>query len=86
MNRIIAVVKEMKERIVLDTSISADKITVITNSEKKDFIANFNLNEDSFFIKHKDRFIISYVGGFGPHSSLQTPMRPKSTNIRNNKA
>jgi glycosyltransferase involved in cell wall biosynthesis len=71
-DKIIAVVQEMKERIVADTSINENKITVITNSEKKEFAANFNSKENSFFKAHKDKFIISYVGGFGPHRGLQT--------------
>ncbi|MCI2227646.1 glycosyltransferase [Polaribacter sp. MSW13] len=71
-DRIIAVVEEMKDRIVTDTAIDESKITVITNSEKKDFVANFDATENSFFKDHKDQFIISYVGGFGPHRGLQT--------------
>ncbi|PQJ69574.1 glycosyltransferase [Polaribacter butkevichii] len=71
-DNIIAVVEEMKDRIVADTLIDESKITVITNSEKKDFVANFNTIEDSFFKAHKDQFIISYLGGFGPHRGLQT--------------
>ena len=62
----------MKDRIVADTLIDESKVTVITNSEKKDFVANFNTIEDSFFKAHKGQFIISYVGGFGPHRGLQT--------------
>ncbi|MFK8059604.1 MAG: glycosyltransferase [Polaribacter sp.] len=72
-DKIIAVVEEMKERIVADTSINEDKITVITNSEKKEFAANFNSKQNSFFKEeYKGKFIISYVGGFGPHRGLQT--------------
>jgi len=71
-DQIIAVVEEMKERIVLDTSINSNKIAVITNSEKKDFASNFNSEEDTFFKDYKSQFIISYVGGFGPHRGLQT--------------
>ncbi|MGJ8743737.1 glycosyltransferase [Polaribacter sp.] len=71
-DRIIAVVQEMKERIVLDTAVNEQKITVITNSEKKEFAANFNSENNNFFANYKDRFIISYVGGFGPHRGLQT--------------
>ncbi|QNM85923.1 glycosyltransferase [Polaribacter pectinis] len=71
-NQIIAVVEEMKSRIVLDTSIKFNKITVITNSEKKDFAANFSTEQKTFFKDYEDKFIISYVGGFGPHRGLQT--------------
>ena len=71
-DKIIAVVEEMKERIVADTTIDAQKITVITNSEKKEFANNFSNNKGSFFKENHDKFIISYVGGFGPHRGLQT--------------
>jgi glycosyltransferase involved in cell wall biosynthesis len=71
-DKIIAVVQEMKDRIVVDTSIEANKITVITNSEKKEFTTNFHSGNDHFFTEYKEKFIISYVGGFGPHRGLQT--------------
>ncbi|TMM31977.1 glycosyltransferase family 4 protein [Polaribacter aestuariivivens] len=71
-DHIIAVVEEMKERIIKDTSISSKKITVITNSEKKDFATIFSSVENYFFKDFKNQFIISYVGGFGPHRGLQT--------------
>lgn len=71
-DHVIAVVEEMKERIIADTNIKADNITVITNSEKKEFSENFNDHDISFFNNYKDKFIVSYVGGFGPHRGLQT--------------
>ena len=70
-NNIIAVVEEMKDRIVADTGIDEKKITVITNSEKKAFANNFSSKNDIFFNENEDKFIISYVGGFGPHRGLQ---------------
>lgn len=69
---IIAVVDEMKTRILEDTKISGNKVTVITNSEKKDFVDNFSEKQENFFNDYTDKFIISYVGGFGPHRGLQT--------------
>jgi glycosyltransferase involved in cell wall biosynthesis len=71
-DKIVAVVEEMKERIVADTKINESTITVITNSEKKEFASHFNSEKDAFFNEYKDNFIISYVGGFGPHRGLQT--------------
>lgn len=71
-DKIIAVVEEMEKRIVSDTSLDQHKITVITNSEKKEFADNFSANNNSFFVDYKNRFIVSYVGGFGPHRGLQT--------------
>ncbi len=74
-DKIIAVVEEMKERIVADTVIDAQKITVITNSEKKEFAHKFIAQKDSLFKENIDKFIISYVGGFGPHRGLQTAIK-----------
>ncbi|MEZ4906395.1 MAG: glycosyltransferase [Saprospiraceae bacterium] len=67
---IIAVVKEMKNRLVTKQRISPDKIVVVSNTEKKDF-ANVYKNINSNVIgKFADKFVISYVGGFGPHRGL----------------
>ncbi|MEE9407634.1 MAG: glycosyltransferase [Polaribacter sp.] len=71
-DKIIAVVDEMKERIIFDNEIDDKKIIVVTNTEKKEFAANFSLEQDGVFKEYKDKFIISYVGGFGPHRGLQT--------------
>jgi glycosyltransferase involved in cell wall biosynthesis len=71
-DHIIAVVEEMKARILLETKIDSNKITVITNSEKKSFADNFSEKKENFFVNYSDKFIISYVGGFGPHRGLQT--------------
>lgn len=71
-DHIIAVVAEMKERIVRETAVKENRITVVTNSEKKEFSENFSSKDNYFFKEYKNRFIISYVGGFGPHRGLQT--------------
>lgn len=69
-DRIITVVEEMKQRILQENVIDASKIEVIANSEKKTFAKNFELGENNYFLKDKNRFIVSYVGGFGPHRGL----------------
>ena len=69
---IIAVVEEMKDRLISKHNIDPKKIIVVTNSEKKDFGHNFVETNDSIINKYKDNFTISYVGGFGPHRGLQT--------------
>jgi glycosyltransferase involved in cell wall biosynthesis len=69
---LVAVVEEMKERLLAQHSIREDKIVVVPNSEKKEFALNFEKNAPNYFADEKDRFIISYVGGFGPHRGLHT--------------
>lgn len=72
---IIAVVQEMKERLITNHQIKSSKIIVITNSEKKDFAKDFNGNEAKIFQEYTDRYIIAYVGGIGPHRGLQTAIK-----------
>ena len=69
---VIAVVDEMKQRLIEQHKLSKETIVVVPNSEKKEFSKNFELNTPSYFSNLQDRFIISYVGGFGPHRGLHT--------------
>ncbi len=68
---IITVVDEMKERIIKEHNLAESKIAVITNSEKKDFV-HFYTQKKPLLFSNKTPFIISYVGGFGPHRGLHT--------------
>lgn len=67
---VIAVVDEMKERLIEQHQLPADKIVIVSNAEKKEFAKNFEQESADYFSDHTDRFIISYVGGFGPHRGL----------------
>ena len=69
---LIAVVDEMKQRLINQHAISEDRIVIVPNSEKKDFIKNFDESASNYFNGLDDKFIISYVGGFGPHRGLHT--------------
>jgi glycosyltransferase involved in cell wall biosynthesis len=69
---LIAVVTEMKQRLIDQHQIDSKKIIIVPNAEKKDFAKNFENQLPSYFKEEKDRFIISYVGGFGPHRGLHT--------------
>jgi len=69
---LIAVVDEMKQRLIEQHKIEATKIVIVPNAEKKEFAKNFDTQQPDYFANHKDRFIISYVGGFGPHRGLHT--------------
>lgn len=65
---IIAVVAEMKEKIMREYNIPSEKISVISNYEKNDF-QTVN-NEDDFVFK-KEVFYLTYVGGIGPVRGLE---------------
>jgi len=69
---IIAVVEEMKDRILKESNIDSDKVFVVTNTEKKEFVSNFKYSKQNYFQGNQDKCIISYVGGFGPHRGLHT--------------
>ena len=69
---LIAVVDEMKQRLIEQHAISESKIVIVPNAEKKDFIKNFDNETANYFNGLEDKFIISYVGGFGPHRGLHT--------------
>jgi glycosyltransferase involved in cell wall biosynthesis len=69
---LIAVVDEMKQRLIEQHNISESNIVIVPNSEKKEFIKNFDDSTLNYFEDLKDKFIISYVGGFGPHRGLHT--------------
>ncbi|MDN4164920.1 glycosyltransferase family 4 protein [Cytophagales bacterium LB-30] len=67
---IIAVVEEMKERLVNMHPLSSDKIKIISNTENKDF-----LNQPVFsdiYGNTEGRFIVAYTGNVGPHRGVDT--------------
>jgi len=69
---IITVVDEMKQRLIEQHNLSANNIVIVPNAEKKEFAKNFDVKTPNYFEGLQDRFIISYVGGFGPHRGLHT--------------
>lgn len=69
---IIVVVDEMKAHLQHKHSWFSGIIVTVTNSEKKDFSQNFKNKSGNYFPSLRNNFILSYVGGFGPHRGLQT--------------
>ncbi len=68
-DHIIAVVDEMKEKLIREYGISHERITVVSNYEKLDFTAQ---SEPDDFIFEKDTFYLGYVGGISPVRGLET--------------
>lgn len=69
-DHIIAVVNEMKERLVEEHHVDPDKIVVITNSENKVFVEREL--DASIYADDKDKFVVAYTGGVGPHRGVDT--------------
>lgn len=66
-DRVIAVVDEMKERLVDIHGVPAEKIVVVSNTEPKDLYRNISSQSSTVASKN-----IVYVGGIGPHRGLDT--------------
>lgn len=70
-DHVVAVVDEMKERMMKQHGLDDRRITVVTNTEEKAFVAN-NPVAEAVCARHDDGFILLYIGGFGPHRGLDT--------------
>ena len=67
---IIAVVEEMKKSLVKKHGLNQNKIKVISNTEYLDF--HKNSKKVSLSPLMKDKFLITYIGGIGPHRGIDT--------------
>ncbi len=72
-DHIIAVVNEMKERLVGTTSVAPDKITVVTNTEDKHFV--HQPLDTHIYGDLSGKFILTYSGGIGPHRGVDVAIR-----------
>ncbi len=72
---IIAVVEEMKDYLIEKNKRLASKIIVVTNTEKKSFASHYDSKTSEVFSDFKNHFIVTYIGGIGPHRGLQTAIR-----------
>ena len=79
---IVCVVQEMKQKLITNFSINANKLVVVSNHEKKEFVENFNHEIAQNIIKKED-FSITYVGGFGPHRGLDTAIKAMPEILKN---
>jgi len=73
-DKIIAVVDEMKERMISQHNISDKKIVVISNMEDIDFVKKAKFDK-ILLEKYKDKFVILYIGGFGAHRGIDTAIK-----------
>lgn len=70
---VITVAPEGKERLI-NLGIKPDKITVVSNTEDVGFFKKIKIDQ-LLVEKYKKNFIVSYVGGFGPHRGLDVAIR-----------
>ena len=73
-DHIIAVVDEMKERLIKSYGLSEKKITVIGNTEQSSFIKEAKIYDD-IVQKYDSHFTLLYIGGFGPHRGLDVAIQ-----------
>ena len=73
-NHIIVVVDEARERVFNDYNVPESKVTVVSNTEDVDFFEHLKLDQN-LIDSYKDYFVITYVGGFGPHRGLDVPIK-----------
>jgi glycosyltransferase involved in cell wall biosynthesis len=71
--QIIAVVDEMKQRVIREHGIDPHKITVVTNTEDKEFLKQ-TLDREIYGVL-KGKFILTYSGGIGPHRGVDVAIR-----------
>jgi glycosyltransferase involved in cell wall biosynthesis len=73
---IIAVVEEMKTRLVSQHQFNADKVVVVSNTEEKTFI-NQQL-DNTVYQNLSGKFILAYTGGIGPHRGVDVAIKGMS--------
>jgi len=73
-DRIITVVDEAKEHYINDCGAQPEKITVVMNAEDLDEFGNLEIDQ-SLVTKYKNNFVVSYIGGFGPHRGIDTAIK-----------
>ena len=69
-DHVLAVVDEMKRRIIETHHIPSNKITVISNTEPIEF--THQAVDNSIYSNYKNKFIVTYTGAIGPHRGVDT--------------
>jgi glycosyltransferase involved in cell wall biosynthesis len=62
----------MKDRLIADHQIPEDKITVVENTESREFYDNADF--EKVIQKTGDEFILGYTGNVGPHRGVDTAL------------
>ncbi len=71
---IIAVVDEMKERLIDQHNLEDERVVVVSNLEDTDFVKKSKIDKD-LLKKYKGKFVILYIGGFGAHRGIDVAIK-----------
>lgn len=67
---VVAVVEEMRNRLIKEYGADSNKIVVVTNSEDESF--RQQPLEPSIYKDYAGKFVVTYTGGIGPHRGVDT--------------
>ncbi|MCK6617532.1 MAG: glycosyltransferase family 4 protein [Cyclobacteriaceae bacterium] len=67
---VIAVVDEMRNRLISEYQADSNKIIVVTNSEDQSFLQQ--PLDSAIYKEYAGKFIVAYTGGIGPHRGVDT--------------
>lgn len=73
-DRVIAVVEEMRARLIGQHGLPAERIAVVGNAEVPDFGADAPTDPE-LAARYAEQYTLLYIGGFGAHRGLDTAIR-----------
>jgi len=73
-DEVITVVDEAKKHYVNDCGLPPDKVTVVMNVVDLEEFERLGIDK-TITEKYRDNFVISYIGGFGPHRGLDIAIK-----------
>ncbi len=73
-DRAITVIEEAKEHYVHDCGLPPEKVTIVMNAEDIDSFDDYE-KDSTLTDRYKNRFVISYIGGLGPHRGIDTAIK-----------
>jgi glycosyltransferase involved in cell wall biosynthesis len=73
-DKIIVVVDEMKERIMMQHNVEEDKIVIVSNLESLSFVKEAKIDK-KLMEEYKNKFVVLYIGGFGYHRGLDIAIK-----------
>jgi len=69
-HKVIAVIEEMKQRLLNDYGLPGDKIVVVPNTEDKDYFLQFDINPEIVRKNGSECLTIGYIGSYSWHRGL----------------
>lgn len=72
-DHVVVVVDEMKERLQAIHNTIPEKVTVVTNTESRDFLEQEHIKD--IYSRKVGDFILAYTGGVGPHRGVDVAVK-----------